>query len=125
MIVPRLRDGRPLWSASRVTSPPRLKDLCADARHHQALADWRRAALGYVRHHPDRPRRDPGLIIDPAGTGPDIWVNRVPEPRTVKNRVHWDVVGDTAALVAAGATVLRPRDDRIGWDVLADPEGNE
>jgi hypothetical protein len=49
----------------------------------------------------------------------------VPEPKTVKNRVHWDVYGDPAAFVAAGATVLRARDDEIRWHVLADPEGNE
>jgi hypothetical protein len=28
-------------------------------------------------------------------------------------------------LVAAGATVLRARDDAIGWTILADPDGNE
>ena len=50
----------------------------------------------------------------------------VPEPKTVKNRIHPDVTTpDLAALVAHGATVLRPRDDRIGWTVLADPAGNE
>ena len=27
--------------------------------------------------------------------------------------------------MAAGARLLRARDDEIGWDVLADPEGNE
>ena len=53
----------------------------------------------------------------------------VPEPKTVKNRVHWDVtlgegvgVGD---LEAAGATVLRLPDDEIRWTIMADPEGNE
>jgi predicted enzyme related to lactoylglutathione lyase len=50
----------------------------------------------------------------------------VPEPKTVKNRIHWDVlVDDLAALVSAGATILRPADDEIRWTVLADPEGNE
>jgi hypothetical protein len=50
----------------------------------------------------------------------------VPEVRTVKNRIHWDVVSaDLDALVSAGATLLRERDDQIGWHVLADPEGNE
>jgi hypothetical protein len=50
----------------------------------------------------------------------------VPEPRTAKNRVHWDVtVGSVTPLVEAGATVLREPDDDIGWHVLADPEGNE
>jgi hypothetical protein len=50
----------------------------------------------------------------------------VPEPKTVKNRVHLDVTTpDLDALVAAGATVLRPQDDEIRWTVLADPAGNE
>jgi len=32
---------------------------------------------------------------------------------------------DVDAVIAAGATVLRARDDEIGWTVLADPDGNE
>jgi Glyoxalase-like domain len=52
--------------------------------------------------------------------------NKVPEPKTVKNRIHWDVsVTDLQPLLAAGATLLRSKDDEIGWHVLADPEGNE
>ena len=50
---------------------------------------------------------------------------RVPEPKTVKNRMHWDVWGETQSLLSAGAKLLRSRDIEIGWDVLADPEGNE
>ena len=46
----------------------------------------------------------------------------VPEPKTVKNRMHWDVYGDVAELVGRGATVL---DEQPRWTVLADPEGNE
>ncbi len=50
----------------------------------------------------------------------------VPEPKTVKNRIHLDVTTpDLDALVAAGATVVRPQDDEIGWTVMADPGGNE
>ena len=50
----------------------------------------------------------------------------VPEPKTVKNRIHWDVtVPGVAPLVEAGATVLRKPDADISWHVLADPEGNE
>lgn len=50
----------------------------------------------------------------------------VPEVRTVKNRIHWDVdSADPEALVSDGATLLRARDDQIGWHALADPEGNE
>ena len=56
----------------------------------------------------------------------------VPEPKTVKNRIHWDVYGSVDALRERGATLLRARDDSgaaaggsISWDVMADPEGNE
>ena len=67
-------------------------------------------------------------VEDPTGQGPSIWFQPVPEPKTVKNRVHWDVTlqeATVADLVAAGATVLREPDDEISWTVLADPEGNE
>lgn len=112
------------------TAPARFKDLCLDANDHQALADWWCAAIGYRRRDDidGRPRRDPTWPVpigDPAGRGPLIWVVPVPERKTVKNRMHLDVVGDTAALVAAGAVLVRPKGGDIEWDVLADPEGNE
>jgi hypothetical protein len=113
-----------------MTAPARFKDLCLDARDHQALADWWCAAIGYVRKDTlddgtPRERDWPLPIVDPSGAGPLIWIVPVPEPKTVKNRMHLDVVGDSAALQAAGATLLRAQDDDIDWDVLADPEGNE
>jgi hypothetical protein len=49
----------------------------------------------------------------------------VPEPKTVKNRIHWDVVSTVGAMRDRGARLLRARDDEISWDVMADPEGNE
>jgi hypothetical protein len=52
----------------------------------------------------------------------------VPEPRTVKNRVHWDVFvgeGGVETLTAAGATLLSEPTPESGWWVMADPEGNE
>ena len=50
----------------------------------------------------------------------------VPEPKTAKNRIHWDVtVASVSPLVEAGATVLREPGGDIRWHVLADPEGNE
>ena len=60
--------------------------------------------------------------------GPDdryLLFLKVPEPKTVKNRIHWDLWGDTRDALAAGATLLRAEDDDIRWDVLADPDGNE
>lgn len=56
---------------------------------------------------------------------------RVPEPKTVKNRVHLDLASkDPAAeierLVGLGATRLEylERNGRT-WTVMRDPEGNE
>jgi len=64
--------------------------------------------------------RVPGAPYDSLDFAP------VPEPKTVKNRVHLDVTtADVDDLVAAGATVLRAQDDEIGWAVMADPDGNE
>jgi len=56
-----------------------------------------------------------------------ICVCPVPEPKTVKNRVHVDVrTDDLDALVAHGAAVLRAKGDGgLRWTVLADPDGNE
>ena len=113
-------------------APARFKDLCLDARDHQALADWWCAALGYVRRdtlEPDdgepRPLDWPVPIVDPSGGGPLMWIVPVAEPKIVKNRMHFDVLGDTGALLTAGATMVRAQDADIEWDVLADPEGNE
>jgi len=107
-------------------SPARFLDLCLDGADHQRLADWWCAAMGYEHDTPaGRDPAGPVLIVDPTGDGPRIWVNPAPEPKTVKNRMHHDVVGDTDALLALGATLLRRRDDEVHWDVLADPEGNE
>jgi hypothetical protein len=105
----------------------RFKDLCLDARDHQALADWWCRTLGYTRdpRRSDQSAEAPVPIIDPTGRGPLIWIVPVPEPKTVKNRMHMDVIGDATELLAAGASLVRARGGDIEWDVLADPEGNE
>ena len=115
-----------------MTAPARFKDLCIDAGDHHALAEWWCSAIGYVHRdtlEPEegwtRPAEWPVPIADPSGAGPAIWIVPVPERKTVKNRMHLDVIGDTEQLVALGASVVRRRDDEIEWDVLADPEGNE
>jgi Glyoxalase-like domain len=82
-------------------------------------------------------------IVDPEGIGPRIYFQQVPEPKTVKNRVHLDVnVGggrDTPdderrgrvnaaveRLLGAGATRLRAcAEHGEYWVVMQDPEGNE
>jgi hypothetical protein len=104
----------------------RMKDLCFDAGDHQALAAWWCTVLGYTRADadPDADPADPVLLQPGAEGGLPLWVNQVPEPKTAKNRMHLDVYGDTEEILAAGATLLH-RNVGIGWDVLADPEGNE
>ncbi|MET9296117.1 VOC family protein [Streptomyces sp. NPDC003077] len=110
-------------------APARFKDLALDGLDHQALADWWCAAIGYVRKWPRDAEgvaeHDPVPIVDPAGSGPLIWLNRVPERKTLKNRMHLDVYGSTERLLRLGATLVRERDADIEWDVLADIEGNE
>jgi len=63
--------------------------------------------------------------VDPAGAGPLIWVIPVPERKTVKNRMHIDVLGDPTEIRGRGARLVRAKGRDIEWDVLADPEGNE
>jgi hypothetical protein len=110
--------------------PARFKDLCVDALDHQALADWWCQAFGYERRDTDREPDWPVPLIDRNGAGPLIWINPVPELKSVKNRLHIDVVGQVEDLLALGATVVREpaphiADDDIEWTVMADPEGNE
>ncbi|MEV4193831.1 VOC family protein [Streptomyces toxytricini] len=65
--------------------------------------------------------------------GPLLYFNQVPEPKTVKNRIHLCLRPDTTReqeverLLGLGATLVADRrnPDGSGWAVLADPEGNE
>jgi predicted enzyme related to lactoylglutathione lyase len=93
------------------------------------LAGFWSAALGYERG----PLHDPYVgLRDPAGRLPAMLLQRVPEPKNGKNRMHLDLrvpeLGPPMErLTALGARCLRgPFDDR-GWltAVMADPEGNE
>ena len=71
---------------------------------------------------------DKAFVEAPGWGGPNIWFQRVPEPKTAKNRVHLDlrapgsVADEVARLTALGATVLRDGTDLV---VMADPDGNE
>ncbi|MFI9153717.1 VOC family protein [Streptomyces sp. NPDC053367] len=79
--------------------------------------------------HPDDP-------VDPnsgTGLGRRLLFQRVPEPKTGKNRLHLDLHPGEALrerevdrLKGLGATVLREVKEPSGqWVVMADPEGNE
>jgi catechol 2,3-dioxygenase-like lactoylglutathione lyase family enzyme len=93
---------------------------------------------------PQERRNDASAAVDPGGSGPRLFFQKVPEGKTAKNRVHLDVraapglAGDermaalekeAERLIGHGATKLRRHDPRppidAGHIVLADPEGNE
>jgi len=79
--------------------------------------------------HPD----DPYDENSGTGLGRRILFQRVPETKTVKNRLHLDLHtepgkegAETDRLRGLGATVLRHVKEPGGeWTVMADPEGNE
>ena len=100
----------------------RFKDLCLDAGDPARLGAFWAAALGRTWQAQDN---GDGLLTGPT-SGHTIWVNRVPEPRTVKHRVHLDIyTRDLADLEALGATIVEPRHGTRTWTVLADPDGSE
>jgi Glyoxalase-like domain len=133
---------------------------CADP---EPLARFWAAALGYELEPPPAgfatwddywrsvgvPEDELGLgadcIIDPAGAGPRIWFQVVPESKTIKNRLHLDIhVGggrpvpiqtrrqrvdaEAARLADLGATIVRSL-SQDGLDhygvAMKDREGNE
>jgi len=67
---------------------------------------------------------------DPA-SGPRLAFHKVPEPKTVKNRLHLDLRTDqfereSKRLIGLGATPLRDVEKPTArWTTFADPEGNE
>ena len=102
--------------------------VCLDATDVRRVADFWATVLGHaVRVHEE------GYADLSGGDGPDIWVNPVPEPKTVKDRLHLDLVAtdrtqaeEVERLLALGATRADVgQADDVSWVVLADPEGNE
>jgi hypothetical protein len=91
----------------------------AETTRHRGALVWK---SGAAIRHPDGLERAPRLLFQ-----------EVPEPKTVKNRVHLDVrTGDddrdavVARLISKGATHLHDaRQGPHSWVTLADPEGNE
>jgi predicted enzyme related to lactoylglutathione lyase len=106
----------------------RIRNIGIDTNDVDRTVAFWQAATGYV----ERARiSDYVLLADPHGQGANVLVQRVPERRSGKNRLHLDLAVDdvdTAAetLVGLGATRLR-RFDEPGdtWVVLTDPDGNE
>jgi glyoxalase superfamily protein len=90
---------------------------------------------GY-QEDPDNPNQpgDPEQYLAGRDGQPGLLFIPVPEPKTVKNRVHLDLMPtdrtrdeEVQRLLGIGATLVADhrRPDGTGWAVLADPEGNE
>jgi len=137
--------------------------LTVDANDPALLARFWAKALGYQPAPPSPPRTTwqthyldrlgdraafDDRLFDPAGVGPAIWFQSVPEPKAGKNRLHLDlyptgrdnsltqerrieiVETKVAALLELGASVARrDRDDDpadpVYYVVMHDPESNE
>jgi len=135
--------------------------LTIDCAQPARLAEFWSVALGYVESPPpegfgtweewftrmgvpEDERDDGASLSDPEGAGPRISFLKVPEPKTVKNRVHLDIqagggraqpweqrwarVSETVELLtAAGASVTDEvvQDGQPDHVVMTDPEGNE
>ncbi|WP_433290811.1 VOC family protein [Actinoplanes sp. CA-030573] len=112
----------------------RLVQVNYKARDEVALGRFWADALGW-----DLSSEGPGVINveapgttwpDPAAPGIDVVV--VPDPETVKYRVHLELASTSAEhraelvekLVELGATHVDAGPDDGPWTVLADPEGN-
>lgn len=106
---------------------------CADP---YGLARWWSQATG--RPLMDSDPGDHGVVLEPPAEGrhqPRLLFLRVPDGKSVKNRVHLDVrptdgrTRDEEAdrLIALGARVYEDhrKPDGSGWVTLLDPEGNE
>src|SRR6266566_167445 len=100
----------------------RFKDLCLDAGDPARLGAFWAAVLGRAW---EAQANGEGLLTGPAPQH-TIWVNRVPEAKTVKHRVHLDIYArDLAGLEALGAAIVEPQHGTRTWTVMADPEGGE
>ena len=91
------------------------------------------AVLGWEVIDEDGSDGGPISIAPRDHSGPSMDIIAVPERKTLKNRLHFDLRADGAAtavelqrLLELGAT---PTDvgqgPDVSWVVLADPEGNE
>jgi hypothetical protein len=98
---------------------------CADP---SGLARFWAEALDYKNLPGDDP--DEAAIVPKDGRGTRLLFGRVPEGKTIKNRLHLDLrpedqAAEVERLTALGAKTVDVGQGSPSWVVLADPEGNE
>jgi len=111
----------------------RMQAICVDTNDPAALAGFWETALGWRRTYsePDEIVLEPPAGSPEDGVVPDLLFLRVPEPKSVKNRLHIDLRPDDQAAEVARLEGLGARRVDVGqgqdatWVVMADPDGNE
>ena len=128
--------------------PARLAGFWAEALGYQVqgppggFETWAQA-LDAFGIPPER-HNDASAVVDPEGSGPRVFFQRVPEGRAAKNRVHLDVRAAPGLAADERMAALEAEADRLvalggarlarfepapplesGHVVMADPEGNE
>ena len=103
------------------------EELAVDSRDPATIGRWWAEALGVT---PEEDEDGDVRIHLGGGSAPSILFIRVPEAKTVKNRLHLDFRPDdrdaeVERLLAMGATRADVGQGAESWVVLADPEGNE
>ncbi len=112
-----------------------ISHTTVDCGNAYELSEWWKDVLGYV-DIPDDPNEagHPECMIQSPEADHQLLFIEVPDTKTVKNRIHFDLrpsAGtrdeELARLMDLGARRLDDlrNDDGTGWVVLADPEGNE
>lgn len=111
-----------------------IGQVTVDAAEPTALAGWWAQVLDWTVHPEDGPDE---VWIESAAPGQpgrqEILFIRVPEAKTVKNRLHLDLrpadgtdqATELQRLLDLGARKVDIGQGEVPWHVLADPEGNE
>ena len=119
----------------------RIRDIVVDCAHPAPLARFWAAVLDGYEVAPydeaelerlrangvEDPEDDPTVLVEAGPGRPRFFFVLVPEPKTVKNRLHFDLRADDPAaevirIIGLGARVI---DEQKSLTVLEDPEGNE
>jgi Glyoxalase-like domain len=111
-----------------------LRNITVDCTDALKLARFWAQVLGWNVYHADDPEVLVAPEFPPSREGPTMLFIPVPEPRSVKNRVHVDVTPrdrtrdeEVERLLGLGATLVEDHrnDDGTGWVWLTDIEGND
>ncbi len=108
-----------------------LRNVTFDSADPWKLARFWSEVTGW-RIHPESEEHE--VLVESPDSGPGLLFVVVPETKSIKNRVHFDVEPsdrtreeEVQRLLGIGATVASDmrNPDGTGWVTMADPEGNE